>query len=71
MVYVAFNYFFLCGMPTLVSVQVLVEVLQVVEIAEHECSTGRYRAGLALHLVYILWYRNIIILSTYSGIEIS
>ena len=61
MVYVAFNYFFLCGMPTLVSVQVLVEVLQVVEIAEHECSTGWYRAGLALHLVHIFWYRNIII----------
>ena len=39
---------------TLILLQVLVKILEVVEIAKHDGSIGRYEAGLSIHLIHIL-----------------
>ena len=41
-------------MQTLILVQILVEILIVVEVAEHEGGLGGDHAGLLLHLVHVL-----------------
>ena len=41
-------------MQTLILVQILVEILIVVEVAEHESGLGGDHAGFLLHLVHVL-----------------